>query len=355
MSSDQRYAHGVLGKWAVVGHGFNIASIVCSALVIIAVIARAIHCRSILKRTTFRLSAWMAVCDIIYSVCQICTFNNTFMTGLPEINLRVIHWLMSASVLTVAFLSGCIGIDLMLAVVSHSTRIANRIRPWYEVASFFLGFVITHPFLYLYKSVQWAEVAQIFHIYAKPAYYKMTSWLTMWGWLFSICTFLFLIMCATVLKMHRELMGKTSYIARSKDAEGFTPYEHTPMSKERQRYIRSVCIRILAYPLIPIITQIWVLAANMTSEAPMWLYVMANIVPAIQGVLNFLAFTANPAWDQYRNKLIKKYQVMRQGRSASASAATSNENDSGFSRLVEEGTMCNSPCASSLQFNVEKC
>ncbi|KAJ2553115.1 hypothetical protein EV175_003060, partial [Coemansia sp. RSA 1933] len=150
MSSDPKYAHGVLGKWAVVGHGFNITSITCSSLVIIAVLARAIHSRSILKRTTFRLSAWIAVCDIIYSVCQICTFDNGYMSGLPEINLRVIHWLMSASVLTIAFLSGCIGIDLMLAVVTHSTRVVNIIRPWYEAVSFFLGFLITHPFLYLY-------------------------------------------------------------------------------------------------------------------------------------------------------------------------------------------------------------
>ncbi|KAJ1765892.1 hypothetical protein IW140_004899 [Coemansia sp. RSA 1813] len=243
--------------------------------------------------------------------------------------------------------------DLMLAVVSHSTRIANRIRPWYEAASFFLGFLITHPFLYLYTSVQWAEVAQIFHIYAEPSYYKMTSWLTMWAWVFSICIFLFLATCATVLKMHRELMGKTSYIARAKGAGDFTPYEQQPMSKERQRYIRSVCIRILAYPLIPIITQIWVVAANMAPKAPMWLYVMANIVPATQGILNFLAFTANPAWDQFRGKLLKRYNTVREKRAAAA--ATSKETDSGFSRLVEEGTMCNSPCPSSLQFNVEKC
>ncbi|KAJ1667478.1 hypothetical protein EV178_001472 [Coemansia sp. RSA 1646] len=137
--------------------------------------------------------------------------------------------------------------------------------------------------------------------------------------------------------MHRELMGKTSYIARAKGAGDFTPYEQQPMSKERQRYIRSVCIRILAYPLIPIITQIWVVAANMAPKAPMWLYVMANIVPATQGILNFLAFTANPAWDQFRGKLLKRYNTVREKRAAAA--ATSKETDSGFSRLVEEGTI----------------
>ncbi|KAJ2537790.1 hypothetical protein EV175_006617 [Coemansia sp. RSA 1933] len=152
--------------------------------------------------------------------------------------------------------------------------------------------------------------------------------------------------------MHSQLMGKASYIAKSKNTESYAACEQLPMSKERQRYIRSVCIRILAYPLIPILTQIWVLAANMASEAPMWLYVMANIVPATQGILNFLAFTANPAWDPFREKLIKKYFVVREKHAASAA---SKESDSGFSRLVEDGTMCNSPCPSSLHFNVEKC
>ncbi|KAJ2817600.1 hypothetical protein GGI24_005353, partial [Coemansia furcata] len=73
-----------------------------------------------------------------------------------------------------------------------------------------------------------------------------------------------------------------------------------------KRKIRSVTIRSMLYPTVPILTQIWVLSANMSAECPMWLYVMANLVPATQGMINFLVFTLNPAWDSIRRKRAEK-------------------------------------------------
>ncbi|KAJ2493016.1 RNA-binding protein pop5 [Coemansia sp. RSA 2050] len=100
--------------------------------------------------------------------------------------------------------------------------------------------------------LQWSSDAQIFHIYDDPTYYKITSWLTKWAWLFAACVFIFIAIAFVFRMMYATMLSKD---------------------------------------------LIWVLSANMTAECPMWLYVVANLVPATQGMINFLAFTLNPAWD----------------------------------------------------------
>ncbi|KAJ1986084.1 hypothetical protein GGI25_005987 [Coemansia spiralis] len=133
------------------------------------------------------------------------------------------------------------------------------------------------------------------------------------------------------------------------DIDGIQVQERKELSDKAKKRIRSVCLRILAYPLIPIVTQIWILATNMTPTAPMWLYVMANIIPATQGMLNFLAFIANPAWDDHRKKLFAKCRQIRRNKVATSSTGS----EIGFSRLAEEGTICSTPF-SSTKFDDEK-
>ncbi|KAJ1834543.1 hypothetical protein LPJ63_001883, partial [Coemansia sp. RSA 2711] len=147
------------------------------------------------------MTAWIAVCDTIYSTCQLCVFNNDFMSSRSEMNLRVIHWLMSGSILSFAFLAACVGIQLVLTVLSKNTAIARRIQPWYEATGLLLGFLITHPFLYLYEKVQWAPKSQAFHIISDHTYYRATSWLTMWAWLTMCCTFLLVVGILVFYKM----------------------------------------------------------------------------------------------------------------------------------------------------------
>ncbi|KAJ1936455.1 hypothetical protein FBU59_005045, partial [Linderina macrospora] len=51
----------------------------------------------------------------------------------------------------------------------------------------------------------------------------------------------------------------------------------------------------------------WVIAANMVTTLPYWLYVVASLMPALQGVFNFLVFLFNPAWDGQRKILIDPF------------------------------------------------
>ncbi|KAJ2710731.1 hypothetical protein H4R19_003601 [Coemansia spiralis] len=94
------------------------------------------------------------------------------------------------------------------------------------------------------------------------------------------------------------------------DAPGLTG-NTLPISNERSQKILSVTVRMLFYSLVPIVTQAWVLAANMLTHCPMWLYVLANLIPATQGMINLLVFTINPAWDDYRHWLVNRYGRLR--------------------------------------------
>ncbi|PIA13978.1 hypothetical protein COEREDRAFT_94186 [Coemansia reversa NRRL 1564] len=303
------YSHGILGHWAVVGHGFNIASIASSGVVIVAFVCACIQTPRLYWRPSFRISATVAACDAIYSASQLCVFNNAYMSSLSEMNLRVIHWLMSASILSFAFLCSCVGIHLLLVVLTKNKSIADRIHPWYEVASILLGFLITHPFLYLYEHVEWAPDAQVFHIYDDPSYYRLSSWLTMWAWLFAACFFLMVVGILTFLKMLCVFKGYLTLQSSpdgdvcdnglNKDARMNCPHN----IRQREQNLFSVTMRILIYSLVPIATQLWVLVANMLINCPMWLYVMANIIPATQGMINLIIFFSLPAWDNYRRTL----------------------------------------------------
>ncbi|KAJ2137533.1 hypothetical protein IW136_003476, partial [Coemansia sp. RSA 678] len=81
--------HGLLGSWAIVSYAINICSVVLSIITIISVIIVLFKNRNLTSHASLRISMASAVCDIIYSVCQMFIFNNEFMSKLPKINLHV--------------------------------------------------------------------------------------------------------------------------------------------------------------------------------------------------------------------------------------------------------------------------
>ncbi|KAJ1731030.1 hypothetical protein LPJ61_002732 [Coemansia biformis] len=235
------------------------------------------------------------------------------MSSLSEVNLRVIHWLISASALSFSFLSACLGVHLVLLVLNSHTKLAQRIQPWYEAGSLFLGFAITHPILYLYEQVKWASDAQGFHISADPTHYKVSSWLTMWAWMTAACCFLAVISVLAFIKMSYvfpahlrfSFLFASNEKGNSSDNAGAS-YVPT-LSKERSREVFATSAWMLVFSFIPITTQVWVVAANMLTRCPTWLCVLANLIPATQGMLNLLVLAGNPALDDCQHWLASGY------------------------------------------------
>ncbi|KAJ2493550.1 hypothetical protein IWW37_000416 [Coemansia sp. RSA 2050] len=63
---------------------------------------------------------------------------------------------------------------------------------------------------------------------------------------------------------------------------------------DKRRFLRSVQ-RLACYPLVPIITQLGVVAMNMTEEPSRGLYVYGTAMACLSGLLNLLVFLLNPA------------------------------------------------------------
>lgn len=292
--------HGALGNWAVVCYGINICSTICSCLVISGTLLLLFKNRPLLNRPSLRISTSIAACDTIYSVCQMFVFNNSFMKQLPEINLRVMLWLMAASSVAFVFLSSCMGIHLILTVLTKKAHWANRIQFWYEPVSFFLALLITHPYLYMFHSVVWIESAQLFYLQDTVSVSRRNVWLIQWMWIFMGIVFLFFIAVFTYLKMSQVW---TATPENSQPNGGGGPTKQA-ISEERKKYVRSVTFRVTCYPVIPILTQTMLVVGNLMEAPPYWIFVLGYLLPSCQGTLNFLVYLMNPALDIYRTAIV---------------------------------------------------
>ncbi|KAJ1958751.1 hypothetical protein EC988_000118 [Linderina pennispora] len=297
--------HGVLGYWAVVGHGFNIASIVSSIFVIGATIVLSIRNRELFSRPSFRLSGWIAAADLIYSVTQLFVFDNDYMSTLSEANLRAIVWMLAGSVVSFVFLTVCIGIHLVLTVLMRKTHIANRIQGYYEYVSFVLGFLVTHSYMYMYEKIGWMPSMQVFRIATSESEYNRNIWVAHYMWTAAGILFLFIISILIYLQM----MSVINRVEETQGPEKLDMLDGSTlnmMTDMRRKYIRSATLRIACYPLVPIVTQTWNIVTNMiTDSQPFWLYIMANLMPATQGMINMLIFLMNPAFDKTHQRITK--------------------------------------------------
>ncbi|KAJ2584530.1 hypothetical protein GGH95_000315 [Coemansia sp. RSA 1836] len=303
--------HGVLGDWAVVGYGINICSIVLSTIVILATIILVFRNRSLIARPSMRISTSIAACDLVYSVCQMFIFDNNYMKQLSEVRLRVMLWIMSGSSVSFVFLSSCMGIQLLLTVLTRNSHWAAVIQPYYEITSFFLAFLITHPYLYVFKAVMWIPSAQLFYLKDEVDISRRNIWLIQWMWIFTGIVFLFFVAIFTYLKMSQVWREASATHGAPEKLDLLDTATLNALSEERKKYIRSVTLRVTCYPIIPILTQTLMVVGNLLAAPPYWLFVLSNVLPSTQGTLNFIVYCMNPALDVYRKSLITRLRGTR--------------------------------------------
>ncbi|KAI7820475.1 hypothetical protein BX661DRAFT_189124 [Kickxella alabastrina] len=63
---------------------------------------------------------------------------------------------------------------------------------------------------------------------------------------------------------------------------------------DKSQFLRSIQ-RLVCYPLVPVLTQLGVVAMNMTEYPSKNLYIFGTVMATTSGLLNFLVFTLNPA------------------------------------------------------------
>ncbi|KAJ1918663.1 hypothetical protein H4219_002466 [Mycoemilia scoparia] len=99
-----------------------------------------------------------------------------------------------------------------------------------------------------------------------------------------------------------------------------------PVKKQRRRVIRYTIIRLVLYPIIPILCSPWITIYVSTDNVD-WTSTMGIVMPSLQGFLCFVVFLANPALDDIREAVLKRIRKtlrLRRRRSNHSDQSTSN-------------------------------
>ncbi|KAJ1916651.1 hypothetical protein H4219_003666 [Mycoemilia scoparia] len=373
----------VLGNWSYVSFILNILSIFLSLVVITVVVWTAFRHRSMLYKTSFRISAWIAVFDILISMTFIIRLFNNFMKTRSQMGLRVLLWMNYLSALTFMFLTVCIVIQLQLTVLLNCKRLARKLDKFYEVTSILLAVVLTHPFLY-YFNVKWDQQYQsIFSIntWKTPAIWGFFHTWMLLGWFYCVLICLWIVLRLMPVWRRMQNVSMFSFLSmevneyydgnredssinsgssnsnndRSTEAGKSTSvihnYEHAlkphqaqaspaissainlkgfPLSPgkhqkstiqgykmnrkfssvagpERRRHARNAILRIMLYPLIPIITRSIYIVTQIfpVKKSP---FIPITILISSQGLLNFIVFCLNPALDSFWAQMFTSFK-----------------------------------------------
>ncbi|OZJ05977.1 hypothetical protein BZG36_01216 [Bifiguratus adelaidae] len=266
-------------------------SIVVGVCVIVAVILLRIYRPSLGGTTTVKLSGWIALADIMVSTIQIIYANgNRLLIHSSTLSLGFLLTSLQTSSLFFVYLTVCVALHLHLTLLLPDLKyIALAIEPWLVPVSFLWAFITTIPFHFLFtatwnpaiggftKSPQWAAI-----------YYM---WGSQYVWLVLSELYCFVVI-GMVLRRLWGIKRQQKEKLSSLQQQG-TGSSDAAISDRR---ITFVMLRIVWYPVIPIITQTWLIVMNHVPAPYNLPYVnINNVMSAIQGILNGLVFCINPA------------------------------------------------------------
>ncbi|KAJ1916649.1 hypothetical protein H4219_003664 [Mycoemilia scoparia] len=175
----------VLGNWAYVELVLNILSIALSVIVITTILSMMFvskQSRNIAMKPTLRISASIALVDIILSSNLIAQLFGKYMETRPEIEYRFITWMSFFTALAFVMLTCCIVLQLQLSVLHNKSHIAAKLNPYYELVTLLISLVLTHPIMYLFK-IEWIPRAQTIYGNTTSPGGSAYMWLTFLVWM----------------------------------------------------------------------------------------------------------------------------------------------------------------------------
>ncbi|KAJ1915703.1 hypothetical protein H4219_004172 [Mycoemilia scoparia] len=184
-----------LGNWVYVCLGLSISSIILSAVIIAITLWLLFsrHRSNVGMRPSIRLSAWIAVMDIIWQFTRLEKLFSHYMAGLSDIQLRFHKWMGDFSTLATMFLTSCIILQIQLTVLHNRRELALRLSKFYETFSIVVSLVITHPNMYIFE-FKWIKRKQLVIKFADATRYQIYTWLglcgielVLWAYCLAIC------------------------------------------------------------------------------------------------------------------------------------------------------------------------
>ncbi|KAJ2743784.1 hypothetical protein GGI20_003480 [Coemansia sp. BCRC 34301] len=346
MGDGNEWAFVVSDRWVMAIQSIAIVSLISSAAVLIVIAHIAYRHGKYLQRLSLRVSGYVAVADALSSVAQIVMLQNDLMMGQTADGLRFILWLSMFSTLLFVFLTLAISVQLHLSTLT-SVRVAAymRLERWYVPTSFLMAALLPAIAVGMMRGVYWVPYMHAFNWPSESWVRRLVLWLCNYVWVvitIAYCAGVSLCLSLRIWAMWRSSveviaaprmpekwdwnrLTSASSLRESNDMEtlkgsgsGFSaePFEPTAVRDngsrrgylvtvssgamavrsyvDKQRFLRSVQ-RLACYPLVPIITQLGVVAMNMTETPSKGLYVYGTAMACLGGLLNMLVFLLNPA------------------------------------------------------------
>jgi hypothetical protein len=311
-------------------------SILLALLMILAYfICRYIY-PTLVDRITLRLCILIAVVDVFYAVNQMWSA----FVSTSNVACTFSVWSYIFLTLLFIFLTDAIAFNLHMVFV-RERRYTSRLEKWYYIVPFFLATAATVP--------GWAAGRYGYDPSMKTCWFieqgtrttLLWEFLSYYIWAFVgilYCLFVVIIVLNKLFVQRRKLekaltetaskanyrfSRKVSTVSRmsaqrmTKNFQSMTPDQiQLLQQREASKETSRVVVRIVRYPMIPIFTQVWNMANDLTlyttKRTFFWLLLMCYIATALQGVLNFLAFSYDPsiqqALDELRTDAIEWYQ-----------------------------------------------
>ncbi|KAI9284140.1 hypothetical protein BC943DRAFT_381408 [Umbelopsis sp. AD052] len=278
-------------------------SIAVGFIVIISVVLIRLYRPALGRTITVRLSGWIALADILVCSIQIIYIHgNELFTNVSPLALGFVLTSLQTSSLFFVYLTVCIAINLHLTILTSKYRnVADKIDPWMVPVSFIWANVTTIPF-HIWFQAEWnPQIGGFVKTPAWAAPYYM--WASQYVW-----QLLGELYCACVIVMVLvKLYNMRKYQEKQSSAQNRNQIESADQHGRSSKRITFVMLRIVWYPVIPIITQTWLIVMNSIPPPHniTWININ-NIMSALQGVLNGIVFCLNPAtyalWQEWRNK-----------------------------------------------------
>ncbi|KAJ1910334.1 hypothetical protein H4219_006235, partial [Mycoemilia scoparia] len=151
---------GYMPQYSANGNGATAAYIlswisVVLSLIVVIVVACFICNRTFLRRPSFRLSASIALADIMRALVVIIMHQPGYASRMSDVELRLSWFFTLAAAFVSLFITDCIALQLHLTIILRREKLAWKLNPWYEVIGWGLGLILAHPNLYLYEHYHW--------------------------------------------------------------------------------------------------------------------------------------------------------------------------------------------------------
>ncbi|KAJ2829276.1 hypothetical protein IWW50_000944, partial [Coemansia erecta] len=302
-----RWSYVVTAEYRLTIQTISILSLLTSLATLFAMLWVWIRHRKYFKRLSLRISAFVALADLLSSTGELVMMNSPLMLAQTGHGLRFVLWLSMFSSLLFVLLTLCMAVQLHLSTLTRvRVRVYMRLERWYVVASFTVAVVLPLVAVMQMQGIVWVPWMHAFSWPTSSVRRRCVLWVCHFAWILVTVVYTFgvsLVLALRIRKMWRNSVDVvaeprvpekwdwarlTASARSSEDTMDNLDKESTASSKtlscgrgyvvtlmandavtgrpcavrsyvDKARFLRSMQ-RLALYPLVPVLTQLGVVA-----------------------------------------------------------------------------------------------